>query len=146
MEKILLNITSEQTIAGISGGALNFITEGEKTNKNDTTVLSFLESEVFGFPGHTTAITLDGETITMERKGLFPTRFVFVNGKPFVGLYTTEFGTTSINILPIKVAHKDCDNGGEIELVYQIGVEKERFCNKYSLKYKNIVEKESEET
>ena len=136
MEKVLLNITSEQLLNGVSGGELNFITEGTKQYRNNSTIISFTESEVFGYPNHKTAITLEDEKITMERRGLYNTRFEFEYGRPFLGVYSSQSGTTNVNVLPLKVFHTGSLNGGEVELIYDIGIKNSRYRNIYSLKYK----------
>lgn len=138
MEKVLLNIISEQLLNGVSEGEFNFITEGTKQNKNNSTVISYAESEVFGFPDHTTEITLEDEKITLERMGKHNTKFEFENGKPFIGIYSSEFGTTNVNVLPLKVSYTGSLGSGEIELIYDIGIKDSRYRNKYFLKYKPL--------
>ena len=72
----------------------------------------------------------------MSRSGDISTNLIFAESKTYEAMYSTPFGMLQLDVFPIKVASERNDNGGSIDLEYEVKVGEIRAHNKFNIVYK----------
>jgi len=130
----MLSIKGRQTIDAENEN-IELLTEGGLTEKEGMLVLQYNETEISGVNGMKTSITLNGDTVLMERD---MTQFLFQQGRRFEGNYQTPYGTMKMSVFPTRVYTQLNRDDGRVELEYELSLEGKYSMNQMSLYYKKI--------
>ena len=88
--------------------------------RGELCVLNYLETEMTGMGSTRTIIQICGEEVTILREGEVYTQMVFRQGKRHLSLYNTPYGEMTIGVHARHVLVDMDENGGDIELDYNI--------------------------
>lgn len=125
MKDIRIRITGKQFIGDNSEEKMEFITEGQMSNRNGSYYFMYEESEFSGFPGCKTVLKLtDNETLRMKRIGRdtgYGAELVFAKGEKFTNSYMTPYGTFNMEVMTEKFQSDfDEEKGGSISIDYHV--------------------------
>ena len=125
MEKeVIISIRGTQTDQEGGNEVVEFVTHGSLTTVGENGYhVSYQESELTGLEGTTTTFCIDGDQVTMLRRGSLNSEMVFREGKRHISMYETSYGGFMIGVNTQKVRTHIGRNGGEMELQYSIDVE-----------------------
>ena len=134
MQDIRLTIIGSQTENG-EENKIEFITEGSLKKEADQTVIEYDEGALYGFEKTKTSLKIQDDCIHMIRSGEFVTEFVFSEAKTYEAMYSTPMGMLQVNVFPTKVKSFLHDNGGKLDLEYEIKVGEYRAHNRLNIVY-----------
>ncbi|MDD5922886.1 MAG: DUF1934 domain-containing protein [Eubacteriales bacterium] len=124
---IILKIKGKQFIGEESEGNVEFVTNGRLYRRNGATYLVYEDSELSGFPGCTTTIRLDGDSIRMKRYGKdagYDTGMEFRKGKRLTSQYDTPYGSFAMEVMTNGVRNDLSEKGtGFISIDYDLSIE-----------------------
>ena len=80
--------------------------------------LTYEEGEMSGMDGTTTVIYLEGERVTVERRGTVKTQMVFQEGLRHAALYEMPLGGVSMVVTARRVHNAMGEQGGELDILY----------------------------
>ena len=86
---------------------LEFVTEGRLYTKGTTTLIQYDETEMSGFEGCTTSLTITPTKVKMRRSGenlQDTTEMIFEKGRRMRGRYSTPYGNFGLEILTNKIS------------------------------------------
>ncbi len=93
----------KEIILKIKGNdGIEFTTEGRLFSRGSTTLIQYEETELSGFDGYTTSLTITPGRIRMKRSGGSAnggTEMVFEKGRRVRGLYATPLGNIDMEIV-----------------------------------------------
>ena len=100
------------------------ITDGEYSCEGGSAVISYVESELMGFPQDVrTTFRVEGDTVTLSRSGGFSGDMVFCQGKKHYFVYDTPYGSMTMGVETYTLSCDLTEAGGELELDYAVDVE-----------------------
>lgn len=127
MKDIMLKIVGKQVTNDGSGPSeeqvMEFVTEGQRYERNGSVYLLYRETELSGMEGCTTSLKITGDTVRMKRFGEalpLSTVMEFKKGKRYEGYYETPYGPFEMEILT-----NDVDNRldeGILDIDYNISL------------------------
>ena len=85
--------------------------------------LCYEESALTGLEGVSTTFQVQDKTVALTRSGRLNSQMVFQEGIPHDSLYQMEFGALMLTVCATKVEWNITDDGGTIDLKYNIQVE-----------------------
>ena len=130
-KKILLTIKgSHHSIEG-ENSSIELITEGRLFTKDDIYYIEYEESEISGMQGTKTLISVQDDSIMMERSGTHSSQFWFEKGRKYINSYNTPFGVMQMEIYSTKVKHDLNDSEGKLDLKYQLALKGSYASNVY---------------
>ena len=100
MKDIMLKITGNQ-FSGDDQDRVEFITAGTMFSDNEATYISYDETEISGFEGCSTKLTIKPESVVLTRSGseMGETVMCFEKGKRYSGFYSTPMGNIGLELL-----------------------------------------------
>lgn len=105
---------------------IELITEGKMYVKGDVIYLAYDESQLSGMDGCKTRLKLDGDSVSMTRKGSavgIDTELRFEKGKRFSGYYDTPYGPMEMEVLTNELLSTvSAEGSGEITIDYNISL------------------------
>lgn len=105
---------------------IELITEGKMYVKGDVIYLTYDESQLSGMDGCKTRLKLDGDSVSMTRKGSavgVDTELRFEKGKRFSGYYDTPYGPMEMEVLTNELLSTvSAEGSGEITIDYNISL------------------------
>ncbi len=105
---------------------IELITEGKMYVKGDVIYLTYDESQLSGMDGCKTRLKLDGDSVSMTRKGSavgIDTELRFEKGKRFSGYYDTPYGPMEMEVLTNELLSTvSAEGSGEITIDYNISL------------------------
>ncbi len=125
MKEVLIKIKGKQISRESGEDTMEFVTEGKLYKRNGTYYLIYDETELSGIPGCQTRLRLRDGEIQMKRFGEGAgsgTEILFEKGKRYTGFYDTPFGALEIEVLTNDVASNITENGGNIDIDYDISL------------------------
>lgn len=122
--KVLLSIRGRQSYGDQEPDTIELVTEGTLEQVNDGWILRYEESDLTGMQGVITTFHVLGDKITLSRSGKLNSQMVFEMGSSHDCLYQMEFGVLMLTVCATKVETNITSEGGVIDLVYAIEVEK----------------------
>lgn len=122
-QDVTIRIKSTQTDTAGEQSVIEFFTLGRYYKKNDTYYLMYEESEISGLEGSTTTLKVRPRDVTLIRMGKAAMQHRFREGQRHEGVYRTPFGEMNVGIHPYKVGVNLGENGGELELDYDLELE-----------------------
>lgn len=116
---VIVSIKSRQT-AGGQGESIETVTPGTFYRKEGAYYVVYDETEISGMKGTTTTIKIEEDKVSIIRFGTTSSRMNFRAGFKDVNLYRTPYGITEFCINPETVNINMGEDGGEIQLVYEL--------------------------
>lgn len=120
---VFLSICGRQIYLDQEPDTLELVTEGVLEATDNGWVLTYAESELTGMQGVNTTFRVAGDTVTLERTGKLNSQMVFTEGVSHDSLYKVDFGALMITVCATRVEANITENGGTIDLVYNISIE-----------------------
>lgn len=120
---VVLSIRGRQSYMGQEPDTIELVTEGTLEAYDGGWKLSYAESDLTGMQGVNTTFSVAGDTVTLERTGKLNSKMVFKEGVSHDSLYKVEFGALMLTVCATRVEASITDEGGTIDLVYNISVE-----------------------
>lgn len=120
---VVLSILGRQNYVGQESDTIELLTEGMLEKTPTGWRLSYEESDLTGLEGVNTTFLIEGRVVTLTREGRLNSQMVFREGVPHDSLYQMEFGTFMLTVCATRVSANITDDGGTIDLVYNIEIE-----------------------
>ncbi len=124
MEKqVMINLTSINTVDSDSTKT-ELTTAGTlRSLRNGGFELKYEESEVTGFSGSTTRLTLNGNNlVNLKRTGTAPSDLILEKDKKHHCHYGTPYGDFTMGIFTHCIYNDVDENGGELYLKYTVDI------------------------
>lgn len=99
---------------------ITLLTSGRLTLEDGRSVLTYEEVLDEALPPQPVTVTLEGDTMMMERGGDYATQMVFRRGQRYEGQYETPFGSMELALFCTRLRYRLDGDGGEITLHYQM--------------------------
>jgi uncharacterized beta-barrel protein YwiB (DUF1934 family) len=122
--KVMLSIQGRQAYAGQEPDVIKLVTEGTMEFRDGGWDISYEESELTGLRGVTTTFRVEPGVVILTRTGALKSQMVFRQGQPHDSLYQMDFGALMITVCATSVFFDLTPEGGFIDLVYDIEIEK----------------------
>ena len=126
MKNILLKIIGKQLSYDMEEIQMEFITEGQIYEQDETLFLMYEESEFSGLPGCKTKMEFAGDQIKMSRLGKgvgHETEIEFQKGKRYKGYYDTPFGAIEMEVLTNDIENNlTIDGKGSVHIDYHVSL------------------------
>lgn len=135
MQDVKLTITGSQIENG-EENKIEFITDGVLSDIGESTILEYDESALYDLGNVKTSVKIDNEYVEMSRSGDISTNLIFAESKTYEAMYSTPFGVLQLDVFPIRVVSERNDNGGSVDLEYEVKVGEIRAHNKFNIVYK----------
>ena len=120
---VMMSIQGRQTYVGQEPDVIRLDTEGTMEFRDGGWDITYEESELTGLAGVTTTFRVEPEKVTLIRTGRLTSTMVFQEGVSHDSLYRMEFGTLMISVKATRVFFDLVEDGGSIDLVYNIIIE-----------------------
>lgn len=120
---VLLSVRGQQSYMDQEPEVIELVTEGTLEFAAGVWTLQYEESALTGLEGVTTTFTVEEGKITLTRTGKLNSQMVFCEGVRHDSLYQVEFGALMISVCAKSIDVSLDDNGGTIDLVYDIEIE-----------------------
>ncbi len=121
---VMLSICGRQSYADQEPESIELVTEGILEEVDGGWELSYEESDLTGLQGVRTTFCVKEKTVTLIREGRINSQMVFREGISYDSLYQMEFGALLLTVCATKVEANVTADGGVIDLVYNIEIEK----------------------
>ena len=126
MKDIMLKIIGKQLSWDMEELQLEFVTEGQIYEKDQSLCLVYDESEFSGMPGCKTKLEFTEDQIKMSRLGKdigIDTEIEFRKGKRYKGYYDTPFGAIEMEVLTNEIENNLSSEGrGSVNIDYNISL------------------------
>lgn len=99
---------------------ITLLTSGQLTLEEGRSVLTYEEVLDEALPPQPITVTLEDDTLMMERGGDYATQMVFRRGQRYEGQYETPFGSMELALFCTRLRYRLDGDGGEITLHYQM--------------------------
>ena len=101
---------------------MSMLTSGQLEVDDTKAVIRYEESIDESMPPQKVEITIEDETVTMNRGGAYATQMVFRLGCRYEGQYHTPFGDMDLALYCTRLGYDLGDDGGALELSYQLDI------------------------
>lgn len=122
-KNVIISVRGTQTSMNQDVNEMELVTEGKYYRKGNTYFVTYKESEVTGMEGTTTTLKVVDGVVTLMRFGSVNTQFIFEKGQKHISYYDTSHGAFTIGVFANHVNINMSDNGGEIQVDYEIEVD-----------------------
>ncbi len=122
--KVLLSIIGKQSYQDQEPEVMELVTEGTMEFTNGGWDISYQESDLTGLQGVTTTFRVEPEQVTLTRTGPLRSTMEFRVGQSHDSLYQMDFGALMITVTTRHLFFDILPEGGCIDLVYDIEIEK----------------------
>ena len=123
-QAVMLSIRGRQSYDGHEPEVIELVTDGTMEFRNGGWDISYEETELTGLEGVTTVFRVEPGKVTLSRTGRLNSQMVFQQGVAHESLYQMEFGALMLTVLATSVYYDIVPDGGVIDLVYNISIEK----------------------
>ncbi len=120
---VMLRISSKQCYQGVDPDNMELVTEGTLEKQNEVWDITYDESALTELEGVTTTFRVCPKGITLKRNGRLQSQMIFREGIRHESLYQLDFGALMIAVTAQKIRHTLTENGGTVDIVYNIEVE-----------------------
>lgn len=121
-------VSNTQTVDGETD-TIEEIAYGSFTEKNNKQYIICKTDADAENKGASTIFILDGDSLTIKRRGETNSSMVYRTGKKHAFPYETPYGIIDMEIETDKLVSVIDEKGGEIELVYTLTVQNEKYYN-----------------
>ena len=122
--KVMLSIRGSQAYRDQDPDVIELVTEGEMEYVNGGWNISYAESDLTGLTGVMTTFRVEPEKVILSRTGKLRSTMEFQVGSTHDSLYQMEFGALMISVTTRHLFFDILPEGGCIDLVYEIEIEK----------------------
>ena len=122
-QEVVLSVKGKQRYPGQEPDTIELVTAGTLEYTDLGWKLCYEETDLTGLEGVTTTFHVEPGTITLSRKGPLDSQMVFQKDVPHESLYQMPFGALMITVCAAVVRYDISENGGTIDLVYDIEIE-----------------------
>ena len=123
-QKVMLSICGRQAYVGQEPDSIELVTPGTMEFRDGGWDICYEESELTGLSGVTTTFRVEPQQVSLTRTGRLHSQMVFRLGQTHESLYQMEFGALMITVCATSVFFDLTPEGGFIDLVYDIEIEK----------------------
>ena len=123
-KKVMLSIRGSQTYRDQQPEVIELVTEGEMEFKNGGWEICYAESDLTGLSGVTTTFRVEPQKVILSRSGNLQSTMEFQVGPTHDSLYQMGFGALMISVTTRHLFFDIVPDGGCIDLVYDIEIEK----------------------
>ena len=121
---VVLSLKGRQTYIDQDPDEIELVTEGLLEKVALGWQLSYDETQLTGLEGVHTTFLIEQDKVTLTRTGKLKSQMVFQVGKSHDSLYQVDFGALMITVCATKVDAKISEEGGTLDLVYAIEIER----------------------
>lgn len=122
--KVMLSIRGSQAYRDQEPEIIELVTEGEMEFADGGWNISYAESDLTGLSGVITTFRVEPDKVTLSRTGKLRSTMEFRVGTSHDSLYQMEFGALMITVTTKHLFFDILPEGGCIDLVYEIEIEK----------------------
>lgn len=122
--KVMLSILVRQSYQDQDPEVMELVTEGWMEFAHGGWDISYQESDLTGLQGVTTTFRVEPEKVTLVRTGPLRSTMEFRVGESHDSLYELDFGALMITVTTRHLFFDILPEGGCIDLVYDIEIEK----------------------
>jgi uncharacterized beta-barrel protein YwiB (DUF1934 family) len=122
--KVMLSIQGRQAYRDQEPDVIELVTEGTMEFRDGGWDICYEESELTGLRGVTTTFRVEPGAVILTRTGALKSQMIFRQGQSHDSLYQMEFGALMITVCATSVFFDLTPEGGFIDLVYDIEIEK----------------------
>lgn len=119
-KKAIITVTSRQIKN--DDDIVEVVTPGYFYKKNNVYYAVYKETKISGMEGTTTTLKISGQKLFLIRTGNTTAKMEFDQNKENVSMYNTPYGTLELNIDTIKVNADVNENGGDVEIDYNMSL------------------------
>ena len=123
-QKVMLSIMGKQAYHDQEPDVMELVTEGVMEFRDGGWDISYQESDLTGLQGVTTTFRVEPEKVTLTRTGPLRSTMEFCVGQSHDSLYQLDFGALMITVTTRHLFFDILPDGGCIDLVYDIEIEK----------------------
>ena len=123
-QAVMLSIRGRQSYDGHEPEVIELVTDGTMEFRDGGWDICYEESELTGLRGVTTTFRVEPGAVILTRTGALKSQMIFRQGQPHDSLYQMDFGALMITVCATSVFFDLTPEGGFIDLVYDIEIEK----------------------
>lgn len=102
---------------------MELVTAGRMICNEKGVLVSYQETELTGLEGTTTMLRINGPVVTLLREGTVNSQMVFEEGRRYLSMYETPYGSMSVGINTRRVKNTIGELGGDLEIDYAIEID-----------------------
>lgn len=118
---------------------VELITDGSFYMKGNKFYILYKENEEMGMADCSVTIVVDGDTVTMRRRGGYELKLNYREGESESVVYYMPFGEINMTQSTKKVSHSLDENGGCIKITYDLSIGGDVQTNKLDIEIKRKV-------
>ena len=122
---VLVSVSGRQQGADMDDAPICLTSQGRLYRKGKNFFVSYDESALTGLDGTHTTVKVDGAEVSVIRTGKYPSQMTFKEGNKSMTMYQTDYGPLTVVINTKKVTSTLSENGGEIDVLYELEIENE---------------------
>ena len=122
--KVMLSIRGSQAYRDQEPDVIELVTEGQMEFVDGGWNISYAESDLTGLAGVKTTFRVEPQKVILSRTGNLRSTMEFQVGTTHDSLYQMEFGALMISVTTKHLFFDILPDGGCIDLVYEIEIEK----------------------
>lgn len=122
--KVMLSIQGRQAYKDQEPDTIELVTEGTMEFRDGGWDICYEESELTGLRGVMTTFRVEPGTVILTRTGALKSQMIFRQGQSHDSLYQMDFGALMITVCATSIFFDLTPEGGFIDLVYDIEIEK----------------------
>lgn len=120
---VMLSLRGRQAYLDQEPDEIELITEGTMEFVDGGWNIRYEETGLTGMDGVTTTFRVEPDKIILTRTGKLQSEMIFETGVRHESLYQMDFGALLISICTSRIFVQLDDNGGIIDLIYNIDIE-----------------------
>ncbi len=122
MKDVIISVTGIQH--GKDGpDTMQLVTAGQYGVDADKIRMTWVESELTGLEGTRTSITVQPNSVVVEREGQLNTTMEFEEGRKHYFLYETPFGSATMGLDTRRIRSRLDQHGGDMLIDYTLDVD-----------------------
>ncbi|KAB2953835.1 DUF1934 domain-containing protein [Heliorestis acidaminivorans] len=108
---------------------IELLTPGTFFIRDGSYYIVYKETEITGMEGTTTTVKAEPHLVTLNRMGTQDLKQTFEEQVPNASLYVTPYGSMNLTVIPSKVQVSISDEGGIIDLAYELQVDQRKISD-----------------
>ena len=120
---VMLSIRGVQNYQDAEPDVIELTTEGTMEKQKEVWEITYEESDLTGLAGTTTAFRVGPRGVVLKRTGKLENQMIFMEGRRHESLYQIDIGALMIAVKATKVQSAVNENGGTVDIHYQIEIE-----------------------
>ncbi len=134
-ENAIIKVVAKHIQNGESDN-VELITDGSFYMKGNKFYVLYRENEEMGMADCSVTIVVDGDTVTMRRRGGYELKLTYCEGESESVVYYMPFGEINMTQATKKVSRSLDENGGSIKIIYDLSIAGEVQTNKLDIEIK----------